>query len=432
MLWPEVDRTGPVPNRKISNWPLQNAYSQIHSGSLLRRCSACFGGPTRCWTPRSGPSCPKPFFHCYNGFQQLLKMPDLVKESGVAAEAASRLAASLREVPFLSQATIRREGSTSDSGVDFILSVRSGSVTRRLVCEVKSSGQPRIARETCRSLQEYVRSRNRDYPVFIAPYIGATAAAICDQYQVGYLDLAGNCRLAFDQVYIRREGFPNPSVQKRDLRSLYSPKAERVLRVLLTAGKRSWRMQEVADAAQVSLGQVANVKKILSDREWIESEEAGFYLRSLDAAVVPLITEWAKNYRIERNTTREYYSLQPIPTLEAELAGVRRQIGVTLAFSGFSGAVRLAPAVRYQRVTAYVLGQIPALVDRLGLKPVTTGANVTLLEPYDEGVFYGTRDIEGAPVVSPVQLYLDLARTKGRGEEAASAILEEVIKPTWR
>lgn len=432
MLWPEVDRPGPVPNRKISNWPLQNAYSQIHSGSLLRRCSACFGGPTRCWTPRSGPSCPKPLFHCYNGFQQLLKMPNLVKESGVAAEAASRLAASLREVPFLSQATIRREGSASDSGVDFILSVRSGSMNRRLVCEVKASGQPRIAREACRTLQEYVRSRNRDYPVFIAPYIAPTAAAVCDEYQVGYMDLAGNCRLAFDQVYIRREGFPNPSVQKRDLRSLYSPKAERVLRVILTAGKRNWRMQELADEAQVSLGQVANVKKILSDREWVESEEAGFRLRSLDAAVVPLITEWTNNYRIERNTGHEYYSLRPIPAIEAELVEASRKFGVKLGFSGFSGAARFAPAVRYQRVTAYVLGAVGTLGDRLDLKPVSTGANVTLAEPYDEGVLYGTREIEGAPVVSPVQLYLDLARTKGRGEEAAAAILEEVIKPTWR
>ena len=49
----------------------------------------------------------------------------------------------------------------------------------------------------------------------------------------------------------------------------------------------------------------------------------------------------------------------------------------------------------------------------------------------DEGVLYGTREIEGAPVVSPIQHFLDLSRTKGRGEGAASAILEEVIKPTW-
>lgn len=356
-----------------------------------------------------------------------------VNERDIVPEAAGRLEAALREVPFLSQATIHRERSRGDSSdVDLILTIRSRSVNRRLICEVKSSGQPRIAREACRSLQEYVRSEKRDYPVFIAPYIAPRAVAICDQYKVGYLDFAGNCRLTFDQVYIRREGFPNPSVQKRDLRSLYSPRAERVLRVMLTAGKRTWRMQGLADEAQVSLGQVANVKKLLSDREWIESEEAGFRLRSLNAAVIPMIVEWAKNYRIERSITREYYSLQPIPASEGEVVEASRRVGAQLAFSGFSGAVRFAPAVRYQRVTAYVLGDIAALADGMGLKPVSSGANVTFLEPYDEGVIYGTREIEGAPVVSPVQLYLDLAQTKGRGEEAASAILEEVIKPTWR
>jgi hypothetical protein len=42
------------------------------------------------------------------------------------------------------------------------------------------------------------------------------------------------------------------------------------------------------------------------------------------------------------------------------------------------------------------------------------------------------RKVEGAPVVSPVQLYLDLMQAKGRGEEAASAIIEEAIRPLWR
>jgi hypothetical protein len=362
----------------------------------------------------------------------MLKIPYLVKVQALESEAANRLEAALREVPFLSQANIRLESSPGDSGVDFALAVRSQSMNRRLVCDLKPSGQPRFAREACLSLSEYVRCDKRAYPVFIAPYIAPTAAAICDQYEVGYFDLAGNCRLTFDHVYIRREGFPNSSVQQRDLRTLYSPKAERVLRVLLTAGKRNWRMQELADEAQVSLGQTANVKKLLLDREWIESEEAGFRLRSLDAGVLPLLTEWAKNYRIERSTAGEYYSLKSLPEAEAQLTEASRQLKMRLAFSGFSGAVRFAPAVRYQRATAYVGGEIAALTDRVGLKPVSSGANVALIEPYDEGVFYGSKEVERAPVVSPVQIYLDLTQTKGRGEEAASAILEEVIKPRWR
>ena len=73
-----------------------------------------------------------------------------------------------------------------------------------------------------------------------------------------------------------------------------------------------------------------------------------------------------------------------------------------------------------------------AVAKNLGLKPVPSGANVTLIKPYDEGVFFGTRKLEGAPVVSPVQIYLDLIQNKGRGEEAASAMLKDVIKPLWR
>src|SRR5690242_9583863 len=75
-----------------------------------------------------------PLFHWYNRFQQTLKMPYLMKAPGAAAEAANRLEARLREAPFLSDATISREGWDSDSGVDFILTVRSGSMNRRLVC----------------------------------------------------------------------------------------------------------------------------------------------------------------------------------------------------------------------------------------------------------------------------------------------------------
>ncbi|MGC4051978.1 MAG: type IV toxin-antitoxin system AbiEi family antitoxin [Paludibaculum sp.] len=347
-------------------------------------------------------------------------------------DAADQLTAVLRKVPFLESARFHRESTHGDSRADFVLAIRSRLTNRRLVCEVKSNGQPRIAREACLTLRDYVRSDERDYPVFIAPFISPAAAAVCDQYQVGYFDLAGNCRLAFDQVFIQREGFANPTVQKRDLRSLYSPKAERILRVLVTAAKRNWRMQDLADEAGVSLGQVANVKKLLSNREWIEADAGGIRLRSLESAVLPLLKEWAGNYRMERSTARDYYSLKPIPQMEAEMAEASRQFQLRYSLTGLSGAVRLAPTVRYQRITAYVLGDLPALADRLELRPVASGANVTILEPYDEGVFYGSRAIERVPVASPVQLYLDLMQIKGRGEEAATAIVDEVITPAWR
>jgi hypothetical protein len=74
---------------------------------------------------------------------------------------------------------------------------------------------------------------------------------------------------------------------------------------------------------------------------------------------------------------------------------------------------------------------VEIIAEKLLLKEVTSGANVTLFVPYDEGVFYGTRQIDGIYIASPVQVYLDLIELKGRGPEAAQAILDEVIKRSW-
>jgi hypothetical protein len=100
------------------------------------------------------------------------------------------------------------------------------------------------------------------------------------------------------------------------------------------------------------------------------------------------------------------------------------------ALTAFSAAARLAPAVRYQRAVAYADGDPDSLADSLGWKPVTSGANVSLLTPYDEGVFFDSRERDGTQLVTPVQIYLDLQNYRSRGQEAAQAI-RKVIEQTW-
>jgi hypothetical protein len=70
-------------------------------------------------------------------------------------------------------------------------------------------------------------------------------------------------------------------------------------------------------------------------------------------------------------------------------------------------------------------------VTALSRKEVPSGANVTLLSPYDDGVFYGAAEVDGLRIASPVQVYLDLVGYRGRGEEAATFLLEQVIERTW-
>jgi hypothetical protein len=241
------------------------------------------------------------------------------------------------------------------------------------------------------------------------------------------LDLAGNCRLTFGQVYIEQQGNPNPFAEKRDLRSLYSPKAARVLRVLLTDPKKAWRIKALAEEADVSLGQVANVKSLLEAREWLGSSEAGLLLKDPGSILV----EWSENSNYRKNVPRNYYTLKTIAEIESDLAKACDGEGIRYALTGFSGAARYAPSVRYQRAMAYVSLDVERIAKLLSLKEVTSGANVTFLIPYDEGVLYGARSVEGICIASPVQVYLDLLGMKGRGEEAAQAILDEVIRRSW-
>jgi hypothetical protein len=363
-------------------------------------------------------------FHCNNNFQQLVKMVIKMKIrlSDIEATAQSTLRGILEKISFLKIVSIERE----KKGVDLLVNLALNNEKQVLIVEVKNNGQPRMAREAVNQLIRYRDSYPNAYCVFMAPYISPQAAGICLNDGVGYIDYAGNCYLSFGQVYIEQTGRPNPFKTRRDLTSLYSPKASRVLRVLMNNPGKTWKTQNLANEARVSLGQVANVKKLLLDREWI-TKQNGFSLTE----PWMLLEEWAKAYTYRKNEVRNFYSLKNIPEIESDLARACSEKGIEYALTGFSGAARFAPAVRYNRVMAFVYNTQEDVASLLSLKEVESGANVMLLGPYDQGVFYGTQVIDAIRIVSPLQIYLDLKGYKGRGEEAAEVLLRDVIEPKW-
>lgn len=332
------------------------------------------------------------------------------------------LRGTLEKIPFLKIVSIDRERSR----VDFVVNLALNNKKQALIVELKNNGQPRMAREAVNQLIRYRDSFPNAYSVFMAPYISPQAADICLKDGVGYIDFAGNSYLSFGQVYIDQTGRPNPFKTRRDLTSLYSPKASRVLRVLMNNPGRRWKTQDLANEAGVSLGQIANVKKLLLDREWITQQD-GFSLME----PWKLLEGWSEAYTYRKNQVQNFYSLKSIPEIEADLARVCSEKGIEYALTGFSGAARFAPAVRYNRAMGYVFNRPEDMVSMLNLKEVESGANVMLLGPYDEGVFYGTQVIDDIRIVSPLQIYLDLKGYKGRGEEAAEVLLRDVIKPKW-
>ena len=343
-----------------------------------------------------------------------------MKKEPIEQTAITALQECLERIPFLQVDRIE------SPGADIQVQMRVQGQSRLFLAQVKNNGQPRIARLAVYELKDRLGGKTNAYGIFIAPYISPDAGKICEDAGIGYLDLAGNCLLSFETIYIRQTGAPNPKVQKRDLRSLYSPKAERILRAMLTEPQRAWKITELAKAVDVSLGQVANVKKLLVDREWLGVNDNGMVL----SRPGDLLDDWVKAYNYRRNQIHEFYSLSEISPTEASLADACERLGVQYALTCFSAAIRLAPMVRYNRVMAYVQGDLSVVAAEAKIKPVDSGANVILLTPYDEGVFYAASPVSGIITASLVQVYLDVIGSRARGQEAADAIRQK-LEATW-
>lgn len=260
-----------------------------------------------------------------------------MKEQNLEQIALIALKECLEKVPFLQ--IDRVEPYQTERGADFQIRVRIQDRPRLILAEVKNNGQPRITRLAIYELKDQLSKEPDAYGIFIAPYISPDARKICEEAGIGYLDHSGNCLISFEMVYIRQTGALNPSTQKRGLRSLYSPKAERILRVLLSEPKRAWKLIELAHTAEVSLGQVANVKKLLLDKEWLSTSSDGISLTNPAA----LLDEWTKAYNFRRNEAQDYYAMAELPEIEAQLAETCQQLGLRYALAGFSSAARIAP-----------------------------------------------------------------------------------------
>ena len=352
----------------------------------------------------------------------------MLKEEEILSQGITLLQSNLSGIPFLKNAIVENHYSLLESSyiADVIYSIPG--LDYQFILEPKSNGQPRYARDAVNELLLIQNKNPERYGILVAPYISNEAAKICEDANIGHLDLSGNCRLAFKNIFIEKVCQPNKFTAKRELASLYSPKSERILRVLLTYPYQPWRTVELAKKAKVSIGLISYVKKQLGDREWIQIGEDGFVLKQPEA----MLEEWSKNYSYKKNEITDCYTLSSPVDLEKTVKNFSSANSeITYALTGFSAANYYAPMVRNQRSMIYISVVNDSIIQQLNLKPVASGANISLLKPYDDGVFWDLREVNDVLAVSPIQAFLDLKNYRGRGEEAADAIYKEVIQKQW-
>jgi hypothetical protein len=360
----------------------------------------------------------------------MVKLTETVKnKSGrrSLAEARERLESLFSEIPFVRVKGSRTEAEFGKTHSDLVLDAVVSGKSAQFVVEFKTQGEPRLVRVAAEQLKKFLQGKRNAYGIIVAPYLSDASRQICKEAGIGCVDLAGNALLSYQSIFVDKTGIPNPFAAPRVAKSLFFPKSSRVLRVLLTEPSRRWYVEEMSKEAGISIGLASRVKQALLDLEWITEEKKQFFLSQPQKA----LAEWVAKYLYTANESYSYYSGLKDDEITASIQKECRKRGWEYGLALFSGARRVAPFVTFPKFFSYVAGDIIELAKSLQFKQVESGANVTLLSPYDEGVFYGLQDVKGVKIVSDIQLYLDLKSYRGRGEEAAQFIFDERIKPRW-
>lgn len=263
-------------------------------------------------------------------------------------------------------------------------------------------------------------------PLLLAAYYfsDGTRKLLKEEFNdVAYLDASGNAYVSLPGIYIDVNSNEKPRMVEQELKSLFSPKASRVCRALLVELNRRWKLVDLSEATGVSMGQASNVMRKLKESGYVSQKPSGYVLQQPDA----LLDEWSEAYVFARqNRIFPYY--WTAPSVQRILDRLREQVPDDYALTSFAGASLLASYTRFQEVALYMPpGERERMASDLGMHAVDSGANLLLVEPYDEGVFYGRQRIDGLWVVSPVQLYLDLKGYQARGTEQAEFLREQLL-----
>jgi len=328
---------------------------------------------------------------------------------------------------------------------DIRMRVSYGDHTFDLISEVKSNGQPRIAYSTIFQLREAsaaimeLRKQSTSYntPILLvlaAPFLSKDVRDLCTREEISYFDLSGNARISFGPVFIEREAADNLFKEVRETRSLFAPKATRILRVMLRdAGSNyapAWRVIDLADKAKVSLGQVSNISKALVDAGFAKKDDEGITLTEPGK----LFNAWIKAYKLPEGETYSFYTTLHGNRLTQGLMDALSNTPTKgrAVLSSFSAASWLAPYMRTGSTNLYAdRGGLDRLKSALQLSPAVRGDNVSVKILADDGPLDdAVQAAEGIFCTSPIQTCLDLSWAGDRGQEAAAVLHEKWF--SWR
>lgn len=300
--------------------------------------------------------------------------------------------------------------------VDLSIEASIGGRTATFVTECKLN--PTIS--ALDQVKSYATGKR--FPLLATVRLSESFVEECRQRGISCLDINGRIWIKAPGLLIDRQ-VPSSSARYTLAESgsrFFAPKSSRLARTLLHSPERTWRQSDLAGTTGLSQGLLSRLLNHAARQGWVEGRRGDWKLAGLSA----LLDAWQREDDFSKRVILRQYS-----TLETNRHSTARQLierwQGELAFTQWFAASLRHPYADVAIVSAY-RREFPApeeLAD-LGFREVDSGGRVFILIPRDDGVFRNIQLVEGIPLVTDAQIYLDLIHAGLRGPDQAKALRE--------
>ncbi|MBF0595224.1 MAG: hypothetical protein HQL22_09675 [Candidatus Omnitrophica bacterium] len=211
-------------------------------------------------------------------------------------------------------------------------------------------------------------------------------------------------------------------------KNIFADKATLILRKMLRDPDRQWVVRDFNGPQGVSLGLAQQVLETMARQGYAERVKKGPDSYTVLSDAEELIKAWTTAYSLESNEAYTYYTHDEQILKKIKSALKDRAYALTL----HTGANLLTSYVKTDHVYLYLDAthwekDVLSIRQQLDLKELVQGGNIHFIRPfYKTTVFNGKRMVEGYPVVSNLQLFLDLYHFQPRGREHAEFLKEQL------
>lgn len=337
---------------------------------------------------------------------------------------------------FGSEATVKGHpgkhlSSQMDSEPDGLIEIRRPDRTLMLYVEVKKNVYPRDVGDAVWKFNNHMRYRDHRHEAIGMLAAGSLSPGAKEELRahgIASFELGGSLYLKHDCWFINIEKptrRPRKSFHGVDL---FTDARGSVVHALLMHANEWLTGAELAERAETSPYTCSLVLQELTLREWVKSAGGGPSKRRMLIRPEKLLDAWAEQWQERKEKQTKWYSFVENPRhILAHFADRidHARIDFPWAFTGAAAANAVVPFLTSTDGVEIIVpkGYADDMAEVLRLKPVSKGANVTLIERESSSLLYRDRHSDhSAFFASAYILYLDLLDGRGRNKELADQL----------